>query len=181
MKREPTKTQVKSEKAPSPPKKRRVRKSKASSDIPKSNISDSKKIDPKNLTKGGKQKRPAVKRKATATTAAAAVPVAPVVAAGTSLNPKVTKQSVLGDMSSNLFTPSNDEDEEFRLTVETMGKNRQMSVFKDSVEDSPGKTQCQIISIIEANGQTGRTESPLEDHRYVGQRLNLCSERYHND
>lgn len=139
------------------------------SDIPKSNISDSKISDSKNLTKGGKQKRPAVKRKTTAATAA--VLMAPVVAVGTSLNPKVTKQSVLGDMSSNLFTPSNDEDEEFRLTVEMMGKKRQMSVFKDSVEDSPGKALCQIIYIIEANGQTGRTESPLEDHRYEGQRL----------
>ncbi|OBT77893.1 hypothetical protein VF21_03209 [Pseudogymnoascus sp. 05NY08] len=128
---------VKSEKAPSP-KKRRARKSKASSDIPKPSIPDS-----KNVTKGGKKKRPAAKQKA------AAVAVVPPVSADTALSEKVPKHNVMGDTSSNLFTPSNDEDEEFRLTVETMGKKRQMSVFKDAVKASPG-----------------RTESPLEDHRF---------------
>lgn len=150
-----------------------MRKSKASSDIPKSNISDS-----KNLVKGGKQKRPAVKRKAATValapaTAPATTPDTAVgTAASTALNQKMPKQNVLGDISSNLFTPSNDEDEEFRLTVETMGKKRQLSVFKDAVEDSPGKALFIIVSIIEANGHQGRTESPLEDHRYDGQCLN---------
>jgi hypothetical protein len=96
------------------------------------------------------------------------VPVVPTVTADTELNQKVTKQNVLGDSSSNLFTPSNDEDEEFRLTVENMGKKRQMSVFKDAVEDSPGKALI-IVSIVEANDHKGRTESPLEDHRYEHQ------------
>ncbi|KFY28248.1 hypothetical protein V493_03038 [Pseudogymnoascus sp. VKM F-4281 (FW-2241)] len=127
------------EKPPSP-KKRRARKPKTSSDIPKHTVCDS-----KNPAKGGKQKRPSVKRKA----AAVAVAVAPAMADDTALNQKVPKQNALGDISSNFFTPTNDEDEEFRLTVETMGKKRRMSVFKDAVEDSPG-----------------RTESPLEDHRF---------------
>lgn len=139
-----------------------MRKSKASSDIPKPNISDSKK-----LVKSGKQKRPAVKRQAAAMTVAAAVAMVPAPAAGTALNQKVPKKNVLGDISSNLFTPS-DEDEEFRLTVETMAKKRQLSVFKDAVEDSPGKTMFIILSINETNRNKGRTESPLEDHRYDG-------------
>jgi hypothetical protein len=100
------------------------------------------------------------------------VAAVPAVAADVAPNQKVLKQNVLGDTSSNLFTPSNDEDEEFRLTVETMGKKRQMSVFKDAVEDSPGETLFIIVSTIEANGHKGRTESPLEDHRYEGQCLN---------
>lgn len=48
------------------------------------------------------------------------------------------------------FTPSNEEDEEFRMTIEEMGaKKRPFSVFRDAPEVSPG-----------------RTESPLEDHRF---------------
>ncbi|APA09036.1 hypothetical protein SS1G_02908 [Sclerotinia sclerotiorum 1980 UF-70] len=48
------------------------------------------------------------------------------------------------------FTPSNEEDEEFRMTMEEMGaKKRSFSVFQDAPEISPG-----------------RTESPLEDHRF---------------
>lgn len=145
-----------------------MRKSKAAADIPKISISDSK----KNLVKGGKQKRPATKRKASAVAAtvdaALAQPVAraPAVATATALNQRVQKQNVLGDISNNLFTPSNDEDEEFRLTVETAGKKRHMSVFKDAVEDSPGETLFIIVYIIKADRNKGRTESPLEDHRY---------------
>ncbi|KFY18007.1 hypothetical protein V491_04888 [Pseudogymnoascus sp. VKM F-3775] len=128
---------VKIEKPPSP-KKRCARKPKASSDVPKPNISDS-----KNHVKAGKQKRPAVKRKPVA------LAVALTAAASTPSDEKGLKHNVLGDISSNLFTPSNDEDEEFRLTVETMGKKGRLSIFKDAVEDSPG-----------------RTESPLEEHRF---------------
>ncbi|KFY29704.1 hypothetical protein V494_08529 [Pseudogymnoascus sp. VKM F-4513 (FW-928)] len=128
---------VKSEKAPSP-KKRRARKSKAASDTPKSNISDSKKV-----VKNSKPKRPAAKRKS------APAAVVPTVVTGTEPDKKAPKQSVLRDMTNSLFTPSNDEDEEFRLTVENMGKKRQLTIFKDAVEDSPG-----------------RTESPLEEHRF---------------
>lgn len=113
---------------------------------------------------------------APATAPATASATAAGTAAGTALNQKEPKQNVLGDISSNLFTPSNDEDEEFRLTVETMGKKRQLSVFKDDVEDSPGKTLFIIASIINANGHKGRTESPLEDHRYDGQCLNSVVE-----
>ncbi|RAL66832.1 hypothetical protein DID88_007615 [Monilinia fructigena] len=48
------------------------------------------------------------------------------------------------------FTPSTEEDEEFRITMEEMGaKKRSFSVFHDGLEVSPG-----------------RTESPLEDHRF---------------
>lgn len=48
------------------------------------------------------------------------------------------------------FTPSNEEDEEFRITMEEMGaKKRSFGVFQDAPEVSPG-----------------RTESPLEDHRF---------------
>ncbi|TGO49779.1 hypothetical protein BCON_0200g00080 [Botryotinia convoluta] len=48
------------------------------------------------------------------------------------------------------FTPSNEEDEEFRMTMEEMGaKKRSFNVFQDAPEISPG-----------------RTESPLEDHRF---------------
>ncbi|KAF7896629.1 uncharacterized protein EAF01_009032 [Botrytis porri] len=48
------------------------------------------------------------------------------------------------------FTPTNEEDEEFRLAMEEMGaKKRTFSVFQDAPEISPG-----------------RTESPLEDHSF---------------
>lgn len=80
------------------------------------------------------------------------------------------KQNLL---SSNLFTPSIDEDEEFRVTVETMGKKRRLSIFKDAMEDSPGKAMHITISTNEANSHKGRTESPLEEHRYESQYLNL--------
>ncbi|QSZ29962.1 hypothetical protein DSL72_004480 [Monilinia vaccinii-corymbosi] len=48
------------------------------------------------------------------------------------------------------FTPTTEEDEEFRITMEEMGaKKRAFNVFQDAPEVSPG-----------------RTESPLEDHRF---------------
>lgn len=96
-------------------------------------------------------------------------------AASTPSDEKGLKHNVLGDISRNLFTPSNDEDEEFRLTVETMGKKGRLSIFKDAVEDSPGETMYIIISIDGANSHKGRTESPLEEHRYESQYLNLNS------
>jgi hypothetical protein len=157
---EPTRRQAQSEKAPSP-KKRRARKSKASSDIPNSHISDT-----QNLVKGGKPKRPATKRKAAG------------VAVGAALQQRVPKKNILGDISSNLFSATNEEDEEFRLAVEDMGKKRQLSIFKDAVEDSPGKAMFLIVSSIETNRHTGRTESPLEDHRYVSHRLKSVKEGF---
>ena len=48
------------------------------------------------------------------------------------------------------FVPTAEEDEEFRLTVEDMGKKRGFSIFQDAAEVSPT-----------------RTEASLEDHRYV--------------
>jgi hypothetical protein len=48
------------------------------------------------------------------------------------------------------FVPTTEEDEEFRLTVEDMGKKRNFSVFQDATQASPA-----------------RTETPLEDDRYV--------------
>jgi hypothetical protein len=48
------------------------------------------------------------------------------------------------------FTPSNEEDEEFRLTLGDIGrKKRSFGIFRDAPEISPG-----------------RTESPLEDHPF---------------
>jgi hypothetical protein len=47
------------------------------------------------------------------------------------------------------FTPTVEEEEEFRLTVD-MGKKRAFSIFQDAPEVSPA-----------------RTETPLEEHRYV--------------
>jgi hypothetical protein len=49
------------------------------------------------------------------------------------------------------FVSTAEEDEEFRLTVEDMGKKKAFSVFQDATEASPA-----------------RTETPLEEHRYVG-------------
>ena len=48
------------------------------------------------------------------------------------------------------FVPTAEEDEEFRLTVEDIGKKKGFSVFQDAPEVSPA-----------------RTETPLEEHRYV--------------
>ena len=48
------------------------------------------------------------------------------------------------------FVPSAEEDEEFRMTVEDMGKKRAFSIFQEAPEVSPA-----------------RTEASLEDHRYV--------------
>ncbi len=59
-----------------------------------------------------------------------------------SLNP-------LTAFSQQRFIPSAEEDEEFRLTVGDMSKKRGFSIFQDIPENSPG-----------------RTETPLEDHRY---------------
>ncbi|KAH7364084.1 hypothetical protein BKA65DRAFT_572239 [Rhexocercosporidium sp. MPI-PUGE-AT-0058] len=47
------------------------------------------------------------------------------------------------------YIPSAEEDEEFRLTVGDMTKKRGFSIFQDILEVSPG-----------------RTETPLEDHRF---------------
>ncbi|KAH8770320.1 hypothetical protein BGZ57DRAFT_985798 [Hyaloscypha finlandica] len=47
------------------------------------------------------------------------------------------------------FVPTAEEDEEFRLTVEDMGKKRGFSIFQDAAEVSPT-----------------RTEASLEDHRF---------------
>ncbi|KAM3077545.1 hypothetical protein ACMFMG_006882 [Clarireedia jacksonii] len=48
------------------------------------------------------------------------------------------------------FTPSNEEDEEFRMTLDDIGrKKRSFGVFQDAPEVSPG-----------------RTESPLDDHPF---------------
>jgi hypothetical protein len=52
------------------------------------------------------------------------------------------------------YTPTAEEDEEFRLTVEDMGKKRTFNIFQDIPEVSPA-----------------RTETSLEDHRYVGNLL----------
>lgn len=48
------------------------------------------------------------------------------------------------------YVPTTDEDEEFRLTVEDLGKKRNFSIFQDATQASPA-----------------RTETPLEDDRYV--------------
>jgi hypothetical protein len=48
------------------------------------------------------------------------------------------------------YIPTAEEDEEFRLTVEDMGRKRTFNIFQDIPEVSPA-----------------RTETPLEDHRYV--------------
>lgn len=48
------------------------------------------------------------------------------------------------------FVATTEEDEEFRLTVEDMGKKRNFSIFQDAAQASPA-----------------RTETPLEDDRYV--------------
>jgi len=47
------------------------------------------------------------------------------------------------------YIPTAEEDEEFRLTVGDMTKKRGFTIFQDIPEVSPG-----------------RTETPLEDHRY---------------
>jgi hypothetical protein len=54
------------------------------------------------------------------------------------------------------YVPTAAEDEEFRLTVEDMGKKRAFSIFQDAPEVSPA-----------------RTETSLEDHRYVSSHLVL--------
>lgn len=158
-----TRKQTQSEKAPSP-KKRRSRKSKASLNISNSHVPDT-----RNPVKGGRPKRPAAKRKAA---------VASVGAALQQKIPKKNKTNALNDISINLFSAVNDEDEEFRLTVEDMGKKRQLNIFKDAVEDSPGNASFVIICHFETNNLVGRTESPLEDHRYYLQRRNLAVEDY---
>jgi len=61
---------------------------------------------------------------------------------------------------------TNDEDEEFKLTVANMSKKHQMSIFKDSEVDSPGKIWDKSACKIRTDGHAGRTESPLDDHRY---------------
>lgn len=62
---------------------------------------------------------------------------------------------------------ANDEDEEFRLTVANISKKHQMSIFKDSEVDSPGKIWHKSSCKILIDGHAGRTESPLEeDHKY---------------
>jgi hypothetical protein len=48
------------------------------------------------------------------------------------------------------FIPTAEEDEEFRLTVEDLGKKRAFNIFQDASEVSPS-----------------RTEDYLEDHRYA--------------
>ena len=48
------------------------------------------------------------------------------------------------------YVPTTEEDEEFRLTVEDMGKKRNFSIFQDATQASPA-----------------RTETPLEENPYV--------------
>jgi hypothetical protein len=62
---------------------------------------------------------------------------------GSALNPSTTGFS-------RRFLPTAEEDEEFRLTVEDMGKKRTFSIFQDASEISPA-----------------RTEASLEDNGYV--------------
>jgi hypothetical protein len=50
----------------------------------------------------------------------------------------------------NRFITTAEEDEEFRMTVGNLGKKRGFNIFQDVPEVSPG-----------------RTESPLEEQRYV--------------
>ncbi len=48
------------------------------------------------------------------------------------------------------YVPTAEEDEEFRLTVDDLGKKRTFNIFQDAPEVSPA-----------------RTETSLEDSRYV--------------
>lgn len=57
----------------------------------------------------------------------------------TATQQKLSKENLLGGLRNNLFSVSTDEDEEFRLTVEDMSNKRQLSIFKDEGEHSPGK------------------------------------------
>ncbi len=52
-----------------------------------------------------------------------------------------------------IFVPSTDEEEEFRMTIETMGKKKPFNIFQDAPEDSPS------LSRVPACNQ------PLTKHR----------------
>jgi hypothetical protein len=64
------------------------------------------------------------------------------------------------------FVPSTEEDEEFRMTVGDMAKKRPFSIFQEAPEISPGRTS-QVLRLFINLQHVGRTESPLEDHRYL--------------
>jgi hypothetical protein len=81
---------------------------------------------------------------------------------------RTSTQNKLDGLGNNPFSVmANDEDEEFRLTVANISKKHQMSIFKDSEVDSPGKIWHKSSCKILIDGHAGRTESPLEeDHKY---------------
>lgn len=69
------------------------------------------------------------------------------------------------------FTPSTEENEEFRLTLGGMGrdkgKKRAFSIFQDVPEESPGELIGHLLDML-VNKGVGRTESPLEDFMSMG-------------
>ena len=63
---------------------------------------------------------------------------------------------------------SNTEDEdEYGLDIEALGGKKQaFSIFHDAPEDSPGRT-IESSEYFSYSQFEGRTESPLEERRYV--------------
>jgi hypothetical protein len=148
-KRKADKRQVKSEKLPSA-KKRRARKAKAPLGNVNINIPAV-----QNSSKCGRRRRSGTKPKAEAA------------AVGVMSERRTSNQNKLDGLGNNPFSVmTNDEDEEFKLTVANMSKKHQMSIFKDSEVDSPGKIWPKSACKILTDGHAGRTESPLDDHRY---------------
>lgn len=70
-------------------------------------------------------------------------------------NPFVGNAPVLNPLANfdRRYIPSVEEDDEFRLTVGDMTKKRGFSIFQD-IPEHP-------------EASPGRTETPLEDHRYI--------------
>lgn len=62
------------------------------------------------------------------------------------------------------FSPSAEEDEEFRITMEDMTKRQPFGIFRDAEEGSPSKSLC-YLGFGLLTQRAGRTESPFEGSR----------------
>jgi hypothetical protein len=55
------------------------------------------------------------------------------------------------------FVPSKDEEEEFRVTMENMGKKKPFNIFQDAPEESPGLSRVPSLQ-----STTDKTQAELK-------------------